>query len=108
MRPYARSTSCSSYSHSHSYSYIAADAAQQADADFRLFISPPFFFVIKKQVRYSYSYSAGDAAQQADTTALKKEKNGVPKKGDTAVTNDESRERSGTLVVHVAAVQALA
>ena len=56
-------------------------------------------------MRYSYSYSAGDAAQQAETAALKKGKNGVPKKGDTAVANDESRE-SGTLVVHVAAVQA--
>jgi hypothetical protein len=60
----------------------------------------------KKQVRYSYSHSAGDAAQQADTTAPKKENNGVPKKGDTAVANDESRERPGTLLVHVAAVQA--
>ncbi len=57
-------------------------------------------------MRYSYSYSVGDAAQQADTAAVKKGKNGVPNKGDTVVANDESRERSGTLVVHVAAVQA--
>ncbi len=46
MRPFARSTSCYSYSYSYIYSYIyiAGVAAQQADADFRLFISPPFFF----------------------------------------------------------------